>query len=227
MEPLWSPVVATRAGPARSRRARRRPDDRGARRAAQAPSARARARAGARDPEAGRNFLRAGDRSAVTLDRLIDERLIADTELAGDLTQRAAADLDQADGLTPELRRIRPLIPLWHNAPASSPSATLTKRSDVRRTGGSSRLWARASPLVNLDHCARSPRAGRGPASRADAAFVSRRCVHRSTRSGEHASDEVRRRWVVLHPAVESELCRVRYRAVGAEVALGDVLPAE
>ena len=71
----------------------------------------------------------------------------ADAQLAGDLTHRAAADLDQADRLTPELRRVGPLIPLWHDAPPSSPSATLTKRSDVRRNGGGSN---RGSPRARI-----------------------------------------------------------------------------
>src|SRR5207237_7271384 len=73
------------------------------------------------------------------------QRLITDTELAGDLAHRAAADLDQTDSLTPKLRRIGPLIPLWHNAPPSSPGAMLTKRSDVRRNGGTSAASRRSA----------------------------------------------------------------------------------
>src|SRR5262249_24365751 len=59
------------------------------------------------------------------------QRPIADAELARDLTHRPARRLNKPDRLTPKLRRIRPLIPLWHNAPPSSPGATLTKRSDA------------------------------------------------------------------------------------------------
>lgn len=72
------------------------------------------------------------------------------------LHRRASTVKRKADRLTPKLRRIRPLIPLCHNAPPSSPSATLTKRSDVRRSGGSSSLptfGSVASSPRKYTHC--------------------------------------------------------------------------
>src|SRR5581483_10923510 len=71
------------------------------------------------------------------------QRLAADAELGGDLRNRAAARLEQTDRLTPELRRVRPRVPRGHFASPSSPDeGTLAKRSDVRRSGGTSLLGA-------------------------------------------------------------------------------------